>query len=126
MSALSPRSGIQVSSVYPTYTHFKGQSPLCVCVCVCVCVSVCVCVCVCVRACVHVCVCVCMHVCVCVAKPVAVELRCHVTALIFSFMDSFVFKQQVPFRVDFLSVTLDHRVQFYFSSFLVCFYFSLM
>ena len=89
MSALSPRSGIQVSSVYPTYTHIKGQSPVCVCVCVCVC----------------------MCVCVCVAKPVAVELRCHVSALIFSFMDSFVFKQQVLFRVDFLSVTLDHRVQ---------------
>ena len=30
----------------------------------------------------------------------------------FSFMDSFVFKQQVLFfRVDFLSVTLAHRVQ---------------
>ena len=42
----------------------------------------CVCVCACVRACV--CVCVCMHVslCVCVAKPVAVKLRCHATALI--------------------------------------------
>ena len=80
---------------------------MCVCVCVCVCVYVCVCVCV------HVCecVCVCMHVCVCVAKPVAVELRCHASALIFSFMDSFVFKQQVLFRVDYLSVTLDHRVQ---------------
>ena len=61
--------------------------------------------CVCVRACVHACVCVCL------AKPVAVELRCHTTALIFSFMDSFVFKQQVNFRVDFFSVTLDHRVQ---------------
>ena len=61
------------------------------------------CVCVCVRACVH--------VCVCVAKAVALELRCHVTAVFFSFMDSFVFKQQVLFRVDFLSVTLDHRVQ---------------
>ena len=59
--------------------------------------------------CVCVYVCVCMHV--CVAKPVAVEQRCHATALIFSFMDSFVFKQQVLFRVDFLSVTLDHRVQ---------------
>ena len=47
----------------------------------------------------------------CVAKPVAVKLRCHASALIFSFMDSFVFKQQVPFRVDFLSVTLDYRVQ---------------
>ena len=35
--------------------------------------------------------------CVCVAKPVAVELRCHATALIFSFVDSFVFKQQVLF-----------------------------
>ena len=31
--------------------------------------------------------------------------------LFFSFMDSFVFKQQVLFRFDFLSVTLDHRVQ---------------
>ena len=51
MSALSPRSGIQVSSVYPTYTHITGQSPVCVCVCV--------------HVCVHVCVCVCMHVCVC-------------------------------------------------------------
>ena len=55
--------------------------------------------------------CVCVCVCVCVAKPVAVELRRHVTALIFSFMDSFVFKHQVLFRVDFLSVTLDYRVQ---------------
>ena len=51
MYALSPRSGIQVSSVYPTYTHIKGQSPMCVCVCVCLCVCMCV--------------CVCMHVCVC-------------------------------------------------------------
>ena len=31
--------------------------------------------------------------------------------LFFSFMDSFVFKHQVLFRVDFLSVTLDYRVQ---------------
>ena len=53
--------------------------------------------------------CVCVFL--CVAKPVTVELRCHATALIFSFMDSFVFKQQVLFRVDSLSVTLDHRVQ---------------
>ena len=69
------------------------------------CVSVCVCV--------HACVCVCVYACMCVcaAKPVTVELRCHATALIFSFMDSFVFKQQVLFRVDFLFVTLDHRVQ---------------
>ena len=66
--------------------------------------------CVCVGGCVHVCVYACM--CVCVAKPVTVELRCHATALIFSFMDSFVFKHQVLFRVDFLSVTLDHRVHF--------------
>ena len=57
---LGPRSGIQVSSVYPTYTHIKGLCPLCVCLCVRVSVSVCV----------------------CVAKPVAVELRCHATALI--------------------------------------------
>ena len=41
--------------------------------------------CVCVYACMHAC------VCVCVAKSVAVELRCHATDLIFSFMDSFVF-----------------------------------
>ena len=58
---------------------------MCVCVFVCVCVCVCACMCVCVYAC----------MCVCVAKPVTVELRCHATALIFSFMDSFVFKQQV-------------------------------
>ena len=31
--------------------------------------------------------------------------------LLFSFMDSFVFKQQVLFRANFLSVTLIHRVQ---------------
>ena len=65
----------------------------------------------CVRACVHACVCVYSCMCVCVAKPDSVELRCHATALIFSFMDSFVFKQQVHFRVDFISVTLDRRVQ---------------
>ena len=66
----------------------------------------CVCVCVCVRACVHacmlharMCVCVCMHVCVC---SQASSSRA---------MDSFVFEQQVLLRVDFLSVTLDHRVQ---------------
>ena len=53
-----------------------------------------------------------MHACaVCVAQPVAVNLHCHASALIFSFMDSFVFKQQVLFRVDYLSVALDHRVQ---------------
>ena len=41
-------------------------------------------VCVCMLVCMHVCVCACVHacVCVCVAKPVAVELRCHATALI--------------------------------------------
>ena len=61
------------------------------------------------HACMHMCVYACM--CVCVAKPVAVELRCHASALIFFFMDSFVFKQQVLFRVDYLSVALDHRVQ---------------
>ena len=72
---------------------------MCVCVCACVraCVRACVCVCVCVCACMCLCVYACM--CVCVAKPVAVELRYHATALIFSFMDSFVFKHQVLFRV---------------------------
>ena len=69
------------------------------------------CVIVCVCACMHACMHMCVSVCVCVAKPVAVELHCHASALIFSFMDSFVFKRQVIFRVDFLSVTLDHRVQ---------------
>ena len=73
----------------------------------CVCVCVCVCVCACMYAGVRACVCVC----VCVAKQVTVEVRRHGTALIFSYMDSFVFKQQVLFRNDFLSETLDHRVQ---------------
>ena len=51
-------------------------------------------------------------------------------------MDSFVFKQQVLFRVDFLSVTLDNRVPKVGArgqnlghlkiSFFCCFYFSLM
>ena len=66
--------------------------------CVCVCVM-CVCVCACVRACM--CVCVCMHACVCVCSQASRSRA----------MDSFVFKQQVLFRVDFLYVTLDHRVQ---------------
>ena len=52
---------------------------------------VCVCVCACVRACVRACVC-------------GQASRSRV-------MDSFVFKQQVLFRVDFLSVTLDHRIK---------------
>ena len=96
MSALSPRSGIQVSSVYPTYTHIKGQSPVCVCVCA--------------RACVHACVCVYACMCVCSqASRSRASLSCDSSN--FSFMDSFVFKQQVLFRVNFLSVTLDHRVQ---------------
>ena len=59
--------------------------------CVCVRMHVCVCV--------HACVSVCMHVCVC-------SQASHSRA-----MDLFVFKQQVLFRVDFLSVTLDHRVK---------------
>ena len=54
---------------------------------------------VCVCVCAHACVCVCMHVCVC-------SQASHSRA-----MDLFVFKQQVLFRVDFLSVTLDHRVK---------------
>ena len=57
---------------------------------------VCVCVCACMRACVH----ACMHACVCVCSQASRSRA----------MDSFVFKQQVLFRVDFLSVTLDHRV----------------
>ena len=61
------------------------------CVFVCACVHVCVYVCM--------CVCVCMHVCVCS------QASCSRA------MVSFVFKQQVLFRVDFLSVTLDHRVK---------------
>ena len=56
-------------------------------------------VCVCVCVCAHACVCVCMHVCVC-------SQASHSRA-----MDLVVFKQQVLFRVDFLSVTLDHRVK---------------
>ena len=56
-------------------------------------------VCVCVRMHVCVCMCVCMHVCVC-------SQASHSRA-----MDLFVFKQHVLFRVDFLSMTLDHRVK---------------
>ena len=59
-----------------------------------------VCVCVCVRACMHVCVHVYACMCVCVAKPVAVELWIHL------YLNNRFF-----LRVDFLSVTLDHRVQ---------------
>ena len=59
------------------------------CVCVCVCVSV--------RA----CVCVCVHACMCVCSQASRSRA----------IDSFVFKQQVLFRVDFLSGTLDHRVK---------------
>ena len=49
--------------------------------------------------CVCVCVCVCVRVCVC---SQASGSRA---------MDLFLFKQQVLLRVDFLSVTLDHRVK---------------
>ena len=56
------------SALYTLHTHTLRVYALSVCVCVCVCV------------CVRVSVCVC----VCVAKPVAVELRCHATALIYS------------------------------------------
>ena len=68
---------------------------MCVCVCVCVCVRACV------HGCMHVCVRLyaCMHVCVC---SQASRSRA---------IDSFVFKQQVLFRVDSLSVALHHRVQ---------------
>ena len=70
------------------------------------CVCVCVCVCACVRVYMHVCVCVC--VCSKTSRSRA-TLSCD--SSYFSFMDSFVFKQHVLSRVDFLSVTLDHRVQ---------------
>ena len=56
------------------------------------------------------CVFVCVCVCVCVAKPVAVELRCHVT--FFLLWIHLYLNIRFFFRVDFLSVTLDHRVQF--------------
>ena len=71
----------------------------------------------CVRVCVHacMCVCLCMHACVCVCVCVCSQASCSRAMLVASafnfFMDSFVFIQQVLFRVDFLSVTLDHRVQ---------------
>ena len=48
-----------------------------------------------------VCVCVCVYVCVCVCSQASRSRA----------MDSFIFEQQVLFRVDFLSLTLDHRVQ---------------
>ena len=55
----------------------------------------------------HVCVYVCVHVCACVYACVCVcSQASHSRA-----MDLFVFKQQVLFRVDFLSVTLDNRVK---------------
>ena len=63
-------------------------------------------VCVCVSVCVYACMCVC--VCSQASRSRA-TLSCF--SSYFSFMDSFIFKQQVIFRVDFLSVTLDHRVQ---------------
>ena len=53
----------------------------------------------------HVCVCVCACMCVCMHVRVCSQAS-HGRA-----MDLFVFKQQVLFRVDFLSVTLDHRVK---------------
>ena len=69
----------------------------------CVCVRVCVRACVraCMRACVRVCVCVCVcvHACMCVCVCVASQLQSSYAVirqlLFFSFMDSFVFKQQV-------------------------------
>ena len=50
------------------------------------------------------CVCVCSQ-----ASRSRATLSCD--SSFFSFMVSFVFKHHVLFRVDFLSVTLDHRVQ---------------
>ena len=56
-----------------------------------------------------VCVCVCMHVCACSqASRSRATLSCDSS---YFFFNGFVFKQQILFRVDFLSVTLDHRVQ---------------
>ena len=93
------------------------------------------------HVCVHVCVCVCMHACmhVCVCSQASrsrATLSCD-SSYFFSFMDSFVFKQQVLFRVDFHSVTLDHRAQCLrvglgvkikdiLKNHFFCFYFSLM
>ena len=57
--------------------------------------------CVCMHACMYACVCVRVNACVCVCSQASRSRA----------MDSFVFKQQVLFRVAFLSVTLDHRVQ---------------
>ena len=48
--------------------------------------------------------------CVCV-WPSQLQSSYAVLRQLYSFMDLFVFKHQVLFRVDFLSVTLDHRVQ---------------
>ena len=73
--------------------------------CVCVCVRVCAYVRAFMHACMH------AHACVCVCSQASrsrATLSCDSS---FFFMDSFVFKQQVLLRVDFLSVTLDHRVQ---------------
>ena len=55
------------------------------------------------RARMHACVCVCVYACMCVCVCSQASRS--------QAMDSFVFKQQVLFRVDFLSVTSDHRVQ---------------
>ena len=95
MSALSPRSGIQVSSVYPTYTHIKGQSPVCVCMCVYACV--------------------CMHTCVCVCSQ-ASHSRATLTLVFFpflSFVESFVVEQQTLFRVYLIHISMisDFKVQ---------------
>ena len=70
----------------------------------------CVCVCVCVRVCVA-CMCVYACMCVCVCSQASRSRATLSYDSSYFFMDSFVFKQQALFRVDFLSVTLDHRVQ---------------
>ena len=57
------------------------------------------------------CVCVCVHACVCVWPSKSQSSYAVMLLFFFSFMDSFVFKQQVLFRVDVFSVILDHRVQ---------------
>ena len=52
-------------------------------------------------------VCVCVCVCVCVAKPVAVELRCHATALII-YYNKLIYNSvtETSIRISFLSLSL--------------------
>ena len=91
MSVLSPRSGIQVSSVYPAYTHIKGQSPVCACVCVCAC----------------------MCVCVYPSQSQSSHADSRVFFAFSSFAESFVVEQQTLFGVDLIHISMisDVKVQ---------------